>query len=359
MKRNLFGTGDTLVVAASLAVVPVLGLIDSITPVQVENFIKAPIANYRPNVKTPKQVNASNVEVWVNGQISRILGLINSCPASVAGLYNFGLTPGRNNSATVNQLVDSIPLPKKPSTGFILVSFRVIMGFIVEDENGVFTLASEPLVFNELPLTFAGKTNLVTLGISPLEWELFSSKPKGKAGNALPGVEIKRQLDPSTQTSPNMKTKLRVMEEGELKDLLTPLEFASYRSAAKLGVKARFQELNDLALSRKSAKSSDSQAQVSTVEDDSSSLQEFASAAKASRKKGRPSSASRVGSPSVSKVPSRRASLSRGSDTNAENQQEVVTFQDPASARPVDDSTSSKPLPQAAPPHVKTLCNEL
>ena len=82
MKRNLFGTGDTLVVAASLAVVPVLGLIDSITPVQVENFIKAPIANYRPNVKTPKQVNASNVEVWVNGQISRILATFNNVALS-------------------------------------------------------------------------------------------------------------------------------------------------------------------------------------------------------------------------------------------------------------------------------------
>lgn len=51
IKRNLFGTGDTLVVAAALAVVSVLSIIDTSTPVQVENFIKVAIANYRPNIK--------------------------------------------------------------------------------------------------------------------------------------------------------------------------------------------------------------------------------------------------------------------------------------------------------------------
>lgn len=82
IKHNFFGTSDALVVATALAVVPALGLIDISCPSKVENFIKGIIANYRPNIKAPKQLNASNVEIRVNGQISSILGLINSCPAS-------------------------------------------------------------------------------------------------------------------------------------------------------------------------------------------------------------------------------------------------------------------------------------
>jgi len=352
MKRNLFGTGDTLVVAASLAVVPVLGIIDTSTPVQVENFIKAAISNYRPNIKAPKQVNASNVDVWVNGQISRILGLINSCPASVAGLYNFGLTPGRSSSTGVKQLVDSIPLPNKPSAAYVIFSFRLIMGLIEDNEEGVARLISEPQVFNETALTFAGKSNLSTLGISPLEWELFTVKIPRKSGVFVPGVEIKRQLDTSSLITPNTKTKLRALDEADLQELLSPLEFASYRSASKLGIKSRLQELNEAALSRKEAKSSGSEKPDPIAEDDSSSLQEFASNVavfyengeispgnkvsgtnvKTSRKRGRPS-ASPKNSPSAPKVPSRDISPNVGSEANEEGQKENVSSKGPESEK--------------------------
>jgi len=153
IKKNIFGSSDGLVVATALAVVQALGFIDVSTPVQVENFMKAAIANYRPNVKAPKQLNASNVEVWVNGQISRILGLMNSCPASVAGLYNFGLSPGQSSRFSIKEIVNSISLPNKPSWGRVIWAFRIISGIVKEDSSGNFVLnMDKPLVFNESPV---------------------------------------------------------------------------------------------------------------------------------------------------------------------------------------------------------------
>jgi len=289
IKKNVFGSSDGLVVATCLAVVPALGLIDVSTPIQVENFIKAAISNYKPNVKAPKQLNPSNVEVWVNGQISRILGLMNSCPASVAGLYNFGLTPGQCCNFSIQNIVKSIPLPNKPPWSQVVESFRVIMGIVHVDSNGIHSSTDmKPLVFNETPLNISTNSDVRTRGLSNLEYQMFvqflSSRDGGKT---LPGVEMKRELDPSTLTSPNEKTKTRSLEMEDLEKFLSPLELASYRSAYRIGIKSRLIELNQRATIRKAQFETNKQPQPTSSEGDSTPLVEFAKEASSSKKSGR------------------------------------------------------------------------
>ena len=336
IKKNVFGKTDGLVVATALAVVPVLGLIDVSTPVQVENFMKAAVANYKPNVKAPKQLNASNVEVWVNGQISRILGLMNSCPASVAGLYNFGLSPGQASNFSIQNIVKSIPLPNKPGWSYIVWSFRVITG-IVDPDNGRLK-SSVPLVFNETPITSAGKTSLSNVGITSLEFQMFVGSIGTSDGRLhTPGIEMKRELDPSTKIVPQEQTKVRGLDMQELEQLLTGLEYASYKSAYKLGIKTRCIELNKVALDRKS-KLAQNQPQA-TQSDESENLIEFARRASSSKKRGRKKIVDVGASPSVpdSRTPS-ESPVSQGDE-----------LPNPKAASPKDSSSEDELVVQDAP----------
>ena len=349
IKKNVFGTSDGLVVATALAVVPVLGLIDVSTPVQVENFMKAAVANYKPNVKAPKQLNASNVEVWVNGQISRILGLMNSCPASVAGLYNFGLSPGQASNFSIQNIVKSIPLPNKPAWSYVVWSFRVITGIIDPDSGRL--KSSEPLVFNETPIAGAGKTSLTNVGITPLEFQMYvGSIGSLDGGRQIPGIEIKRELDPSTRIVPLEQTKVRGLDMQELEQLLTGLEFASYKSAYKLGIKARCIELNKVALDRKS-KLALNQPQATQL-DDSGNLIEFAKRTSSSKKRGRKKAFDVGASPSApdSRTPS-ESPVSQGEELPEpkEGSDPVIGPPNPKAASPKYSSSEDESVVQDAP----------
>lgn len=330
IKRNFFGTPDALVVAACLAVVPALGFIQDISPTNVENFIKASIANYKPNVKAPKQLNASNVEVWVNGQISRILGLINSCPASIAGCSNFGLKNGQASRGSMESLVRSMPLPNKPSVPFVINSFRIIVGIVSRDsdERYILTPPGKPLVFNEPPIR-SSTGSFQLLGITIIEHELFTKPILGAHGNiASPGIEIKRELDASLAANPMEKTKVRPLDASDLERFLSSLELASYRSAAKLGNKHRLLELNQLVISRKEAQASGSNT-PQVPENDTRSLKQFAqdtsSPSKSKRgRKPKVSSSPPSSSPSSTVSPTAETGEeSGGSVSNSMNQ--VIT----------------------------------
>jgi hypothetical protein len=275
--------------------------------------------NYKPNVKAPKQLNPSNVEVWVNGQISRILGLMNSCPASVAGLYNFGLSPGQSSSLTIENIVKSIPLPNKPTWLYVVWSFRVILGIVKKDPDGITTRTDmRPLVFNESPITVSGSSKLNSIGITPLEDQMFSRELVTRDGRITPGIEIKRELNPSTLVLPDKETKVRSLDMQELEVFLTSLELASYRSAYKLGNKSRLVSLNKTAAARK-AQSENPQTQPQTIkpEDEQISLGEFARETSSSRRRrGRPRSGS--SSPSATRASSPRISPSDGPVAEAE-----------------------------------------
>jgi len=359
IKKNVFGSSDGLVVATCLAVVPALGLIDVSTPIQVENFIKAAISNYKPNVKAPKQLNPSNVEVWVNGQISRILGLMNSCPASVAGLYNFGLTPGQSCNFSIQNIVKSIPLPNKPTWSQVVVSFRVIMGIVKRDSNGdIFSTGMKPLVFNETPLNISTNNDVRTKGLSNLEHQMFVEVYTSRdGGSTLPGVEMKRELDPTTLTFPNEKTKTRLLEVEDLEKFLSPLELASYRSASKIGIKGgqnnfvvlslgknprffptRLIELNQKAATRKAQSETDGQPQPAESEGDLAPLAEFAKEASSSRKRGRSRSEESSPTPQVS---ASRTSPSVDADDQG-GKPDLPSFEGSSGASTQDESTSNE-----------------
>lgn len=340
IKKNVFGSSDGLVVATCSAVVPALGLIDVSTPIQVENFIKAAISNYKPNVKAPKQLNPSNVEVWVNGQISRILGLMNSCPASVAGLYNFGLTPGQSCNFSIQNIVKSIPLPNKPTWSQVVVSFRVIMGIVKRDSNGdIFSTGMKPLVFNETPLNISTNNDVRTKGLSNLEHQMFVEVYTSRdGGSTLPGVEMKRELDPTTLTFPNEKTKTRLLEVEDLEKFLSPLELASYRSASKIGIKARLIELNQKAATRKAQSETDGQPQPAESEGDLAPLAEFAKEASSSRKRGRSRSEESSPTPQVS---ASRTSPSVDADDQG-GKPDLPSFEGSSGASTQDESTSNE-----------------
>jgi hypothetical protein len=118
---------------------------------------------------------------------------MNSCPASVASLYNFGLFPRQSNQFDVRNIVKSIPLPNKPNYQFVVWSFRVIFGIVNRDFSGAITLiAYKPFVFNKPSVTVAGNPNISRIGITPLEFQMFSVAIMREGNAAVLGIEIKR-----------------------------------------------------------------------------------------------------------------------------------------------------------------------
>lgn len=66
-KSKYFSSTEPLSVAACLAFIQVLAVVNYSSALDLELQIKASIATFRPNVKPPKAANHANWRTWVNG----------------------------------------------------------------------------------------------------------------------------------------------------------------------------------------------------------------------------------------------------------------------------------------------------
>jgi hypothetical protein len=86
LKSSFIGAGHALAFAAALATAAALGSLPSTNPEEIQGIIQASATAHKPNVKQPKQLTMGNYPQWINGSISRIIGLLNSCPAARSGI---------------------------------------------------------------------------------------------------------------------------------------------------------------------------------------------------------------------------------------------------------------------------------
>jgi hypothetical protein len=98
LKSVFLGGGHALALASALATSNALGVLPSTEPVKIQEIIQASATAHKPNVKLPKQITVGNYPQWINGSISRILGLLNSCPAAIPGISKLGIQPGTAQS---------------------------------------------------------------------------------------------------------------------------------------------------------------------------------------------------------------------------------------------------------------------
>lgn len=244
-KSGFIGGGHVIPLAAALAIVGALGVLPSLDPQKIDDQIQAAVMAYKPNVKLPKQLTASNYPQWVNGSISRIIGLLNSCPAAVASISKFGIQPGTSGQKSLEDIVNGLPLPGKVSHERIAYELRVMMGLI--DRTGKKT--REKIVTFEEPMINSSDKLASEYGLTKLEYDVFCRPYELTAGSkkiTVEGVEMVRAGHPSERkVDLTKKPMYRAFERHELETHLTPLELLAYDQAAKIGNKKLLNSLNE------------------------------------------------------------------------------------------------------------------
>lgn len=178
----------------------------------LENEIISGIDSWRGSQPYIKNLDSKNFRRWRAGVVSRLIGLVNSCPAT--NISVFGLDLKTVNSLSIQQVIDSIGFRNPPSAKD--VAEHIVFGV---REGG-----NTSLLFNETPLSEA-------CALSAIEDELttygLSIQRAPQAGQCSPrpfAGEFPRQV---------------------LEANLTPLEIKLYDNAVVVGNAARIRAFHD------------------------------------------------------------------------------------------------------------------
>lgn len=199
-KSRFLKTDNVLVCVASLALVASISFAP-IDPDALENELAMLIDCYPGSRPFIKNLNAKNVERWRHGYMSRMLGWINSCPAT--SITAFSLEPRTVGSMTIQQVIDSIGLKNPPDA--ITVAKYIISVVAAEHER--------EFVFNEPPLSDDANCTAIEL-------ELLTQ-----------GLEFTRAVQTVSDTP---KPRASEFSRETLTQYLTPRELLYYDNAVKI-----------------------------------------------------------------------------------------------------------------------------
>lgn len=188
---------------------PVQGLLISLGVCQIAPFLEADpglltnsIISYNDcgagaGAKFIATPNKDNYEPYFHGVVSRMTGLVNSCPSTSPNVFNF---PSGHLEFKVQDVIDALPFKEKPSAEEVKKEFREwAMG------------AESMVIFNETPLPLPN-------GKTPLENEIFGDSLKRVSRNSI-------ALDRGSVVPENRMT------EHELFSVLSPFEKLQYSKA--------------------------------------------------------------------------------------------------------------------------------
>jgi hypothetical protein len=177
-------------------------------PKELESFMIAVLDCYSGNEKFIEKASSSNLAEFIAGHMSRILGIINSCPSANMGAFNI-------DSSCVSWSISDV-LERLPGNHLNKVGPEVVKDIIIRECN---VNADSPISFPEPP--FLG--NLSVENGSKLEKEIFGEFMPSRNLSITPQKEAKAM---SSDITEEMASKH-----------LTPLELRKYKSALKISQK--------------------------------------------------------------------------------------------------------------------------
>lgn len=210
-KSRFFKTDNTLVPMVCLATAASISYSEP-DPQVLENEIIADVDGYRGNLPYIKNLNAKNYRRWRAGLVARLLGWINSCPATNISI--FGLDSKTVDTLSIQQVINSIGFSNPPSAQ--KVAEHIIS--VVSDEG------ESHLLFNEPPISEASNCTAI-------ENELLQY-----------GLEITRAPKPSSATP---KPFAGEFTRSVLEAHLTPLEMQVYDNAVAIGNPSRIKAFHE------------------------------------------------------------------------------------------------------------------
>jgi hypothetical protein len=181
-------------------------------PVELNELLIAIIDCYQGNEKALEKCNSDNVDAYIAGQMSRLMGYAASCPSS--NMTAFGLTADCLNWSSVDEVLKLIPCEdiKKVSPEEVKSLIKETCGLVAGSDGNV-----PPIIFDEKPYT----GSFAVEGGCRLEKDVF-------------GEYMPTRTHGSQETV--LKTQGKVSEEeiANVKPLLSSLELRKVESAMRL-----------------------------------------------------------------------------------------------------------------------------
>ena len=215
-----------------LAMYPILSYLHS-DPETLESTLYSNldegVGSNTPYIDKP---NPNNYSLFYYGVISRILGLLNSCPATNFSIFNF---PNSVKDFKVEDVLKLLPFPEDvmPSADEVKAFLRNEM--LLEAENPSFEEEVLP-----------GET-----GLTALETEIF-------------GDVMSRRMDVSNTLSRGSLLPSNALSYDNIKSVLSRIEFAQYEQSVSNNP-VRLKELTALAVERINAKAAAASQQAASV----------------------------------------------------------------------------------------------
>ena len=184
--------------------IPVLG------PDELEPWLMGIYNSFGGSNRSIQTPNVNNIQFYIPGLMSRIIGLMGSCPST--SFDRFGI-PNSMSSWKIADCLRSVPNESLSS-----LDPQTIITAIREQIYGE-NVPPSPLEFDESPLN----SSLVTDGYLPLEREIFGEALPIRLGNRGPKT-----------SSVDRSTRKRIPDE-ILTATLTPFQLAQYKAALAQG----------------------------------------------------------------------------------------------------------------------------
>lgn len=181
-------------------------------PMELNSMLIAIIDCYQGNEKALEKCNADNVDTYISGQMSRLMGYASSCPSSNQSA--FGLTSDCLSWNSVEDVLKHIPCDdiRKVPAEEIRSLIRQACGLISNSDGSL-----SPIIFDEKPYTGSFSVE----GGCRLEKDIF--------GDMMPA-----RTRGSQETVLKSQGKASEEEIEAIKPLLTPLELRKVESAMRL-----------------------------------------------------------------------------------------------------------------------------
>lgn len=200
----------------------------------LDSWLMAIIDTYQGNEKSIEKASTENIMSFVCGQMSRLLGLFNSCPAS--NMAMFGLSTACVDWG-VSDVLKAIPVEaiQKLDPAVVINQINKDCSIVETSSGDSFSSSINP-TFDEPPYT----GSLTVLGGCKLELEIF-----GKDLMPIRSRKKSATLDALGGMPENNKT--------DLEKFLNKIELKQYESALKVGKKDVLTMLNKRVIDRMNA----------------------------------------------------------------------------------------------------------
>jgi hypothetical protein len=205
-KISLGSSGQALAMALAVSVEDAIVLMPD-NPDELEGFMISLLECYSGNEKFIEKVSSNNLSEFLTGHMSRILGIINSCPSANMGVFNI--------DSSVSTWGISDVLSRLPGNYLKNVTVDAIIDIFTRECD----VPNSAIIFSEAP--FVGSLSIED-GCK-LEKEIF--------GNFMP-----KRNSPSNSIKTSSSSS-SILSEAVAKARLTSLEYRKYKAALNINLK--------------------------------------------------------------------------------------------------------------------------